>query len=306
MPLHIETPLVRSQPLSLLSEKEIWLKLDALQPCGSFKLRGVGMVCEEHARQGKKRFISSSGGNAGIAVAYSGRQLGIPVTVFVPETTTSRAKELIEQEGAAVVVYGSSWQEANELALSRLDDETAFIHPFDEEGLWRGHSTMVDEIVKSGVGFDAIVLSVGGGGLLSGVVEGLKRYGLSTPVIAMETYGADSLNQAVTAGKLVALPAITSIATSLGAKQVCNNAFQVTATHDIRCGQVSDLKAIEACERFLLDHRILVEPACGASLAAIYDARADLLASFRAPLVIVCGGATATPAQLATWRHSLV
>ncbi|MEN2388543.1 pyridoxal-phosphate dependent enzyme [Comamonas sp. A7-5] len=306
MTLHIPTPLVRSQPLSLLSKKDVWLKLDALQPCGSFKLRGVGLVCEEHVRQGKKRFISSSGGNAGIAVAYSGRQLGIPVTVFVPETTTARAKELIEQEGATVVVHGASWQEANELALSRMDDDTAFVHPFDGEGLWRGHSTLIDEVVQSGIDFDCVVLSVGGGGLLSGVVEGLTRHGLSTPVIAMETYGADSLAQAVVAGKLVALPAITSIATSLGAKQVCDNAFNATRTYDIRCGQVNDIEAIDACDRFLLDHRILVEPACGASLAAVYNSREDLLGSFKAPLVVVCGGATATPLQLATWRKNLI
>ena len=305
MTLHIKTPLIRSQPLSLLSNKDVWLKLDALQPCGSFKLLGVGLVCEEHVLHGKKSFISSSGGNAGIAVAYSGRQLGVPVTVFVPETTTARAKELIEQEGARVVVHGASWQEANELALSHLDDETAFVHPFDGEGLWRGHSTLVDEVVQSGVNFDCVLLSVGGGGLLSGVVEGLKRHGLSQPVIAMETHGADSLAQAVAASKPVALPAITSIATSLGAKQVCDNAFNVTRSFDVRCGQVNDLEAIDACDRFLLDHRILVEPACGASLATVYNKREDLLGNFKAPLIVVCGGATATPAQLKTWRESL-
>lgn len=305
MPLHIETPLVRSQALSLLSKRDVWLKLEALQPCGSFKLRGVGAVCEEHVRQGKKRLISSSGGNAGLAVAYCGRQLGIPVTVFVPETTTERAKDLIKQEGATVIVHGASWQEANDQALSRQDGETAFVHPFDDLGLWQGHSTLVDEVVQSGIQFDCVVLSVGGGGLLSGVVEGLKRHGLSTPVIAMETKGADSFAQSVEAGRLVTLPAITSIATSLGAKQVCENAFNLARTHRIQCGLVSDLEAVEACQTFLLDHRILVEPACGASLAALYNEREDLLASFKAPLVVVCGGATATPAQLETWRRNL-
>jgi L-serine/L-threonine ammonia-lyase len=109
MPLHIETPVLQSRPLSLLSRKSVWLKLEALQPSGSFKLRGIGAVCEQHARQGKERFISSSGGNAGIAVAYAGRQLSIPVTVVVPETTTKVAKRLIEQEGASVIVHGTSW-----------------------------------------------------------------------------------------------------------------------------------------------------------------------------------------------------
>ena len=68
------------------------LKLEALQPPGSFKIRGIGALCESLKREGVARFISSSGGNAGIAVAYAGKTLGVPVTVVVPETTTERAK----------------------------------------------------------------------------------------------------------------------------------------------------------------------------------------------------------------------
>lgn len=307
MPLHIETPLIRSQPLSLLSQKDVWLKLDALQPSGSFKLRGVGALCEDHVRHGKKRFISSSGGNAGIAVAYSGRQLGIPVTVYVPETTTTRAKQLIEQEGATVVVHGASWQEANALALAQLDEDTAFVHPFDNETMWHGHATLVDEVVQARCAFDCVVLSVGGGGLLSGVVAGLERNGLGKiPVIAIETAGADSLAQSVKQEARIELPAITSIATSLGAKQVCENAYNLTRTHDIRAHVLSDLDALDACERFLFDHRILVEPACGASLAAIYSTHHAILDEFKAPLVVVCGGATATVQQLSLWRNTLV
>jgi len=279
------------------------LKCDALQPSGSFKLRGIGAACEEYASQGKSRFISSSGGNAGIAVAYAGRQLSIPVTVVVHETTTPRAKALIEQEGASVVVHGASWMEANALAQSMLDHEAAFVHPFDNPTLWRGHATMIDEVATQNVRFDAVLLSVGGGGLLSGVVEGLQRNGLEdTPVVAIETQGADSLARSVAEGARIELDAITSVATSLGAKKVCANAWEVTRSHDVRCHVVSDLEALEACERFLHDHRILVEPACGATLAAIYGREQSIIAEFESPLVIVCGGATVTYEQIREWR----
>src|SRR5262245_61248054 len=107
MALHLETPLIESRPLSLASGCSVWLKMDALQPSGSFKIRGVGAAFEHHARNGKRRFVSSSGGNAGMAVAYAGRRLSIPVSVFVPETTTERAKALIRQEGAEVIVHGA-------------------------------------------------------------------------------------------------------------------------------------------------------------------------------------------------------
>src|SRR5690348_7859379 len=94
VPLHIETPLLESRPLSALSGATVWLKMEALQPTGSFKIRGIGLACEEHAGRGVRRFISSSGGNAGIAVAYAGRHLHIPVTVVVPRSTSERAKAL--------------------------------------------------------------------------------------------------------------------------------------------------------------------------------------------------------------------
>ncbi|MGG6894145.1 pyridoxal-phosphate dependent enzyme [Rhizobium sp. BR 315] len=298
MPLHLETPLLESRPLSQASGRSIWLKMDALQPPGSFKIRGIGAACEHHARNGKRRFVSSSGGNAGIAVAYAGRRLSIPVSVFVPETTSDRAKSLIRQEGAEVFVHGASWQEANERALQAVDAETAFIHPFDDPLLWTGHATMIDEVVRAGVPFDAVVLSVGGGGLLAGVSEGLDRNGLqNVPIIAAETEGAASLGAAVKAGKPVELPAITSIATSLGARKVAERAFQITQNRPVDCVVVDDRAAVDACMRFLDDHRVLVEPACGAALAVAY-AHADRLTRFERVLMIACGGATATLTQL--------
>jgi L-serine/L-threonine ammonia-lyase len=306
MALHIHTPLLQSRPLSLLTGKTVWLKMEALQPVGSFKIRGIGAVCETYARQGKTRFVSSSGGNAGIAAAYAGRQLNIPVTVVVPETTTARAKALIEQEGAEVIVHGASWMEANALAQSLLDDSSAFIHPFDNAEMWAGHGSLIDEAVEADIGFDSVIVAVGGGGLLSGVIAGLLRNGLGQlPVLAVETHGADSLAQSVAAGKRIELPAITSIATSLGAKAVCENAFAVTQQHPVRCATVTDAQALAACEQFLHDHRVLVEPACGAALATLYSGDAALLSEFQRPLVVVCGGATATLEQIQAWRKQL-
>jgi L-serine/L-threonine ammonia-lyase len=281
--------------------RAVWLKLEAVQPPGSFKIRGIGLACQEYRRRGAKRFVSSSGGNAGIAVAYAGRHLSVPVVVVVPETTTERAKALIRQQGADVVVHGCSWQEANARALSMVEESDAFLHPFDDPLVWRGHSSLVDEVARSGVKPEAVVLSVGGGGLLSGVVEGLHRHGWTDiPVIAVETDGADSFAQSVRSGRRVELTAITSIATTLGARQVCEQALGWAKKHPIRSIVVSDRAAVSACERFLDDHRILVEPACGASLAVVYDG-APALEELKSVLLIVCGGVTATIEQLREW-----
>lgn len=300
-PLHIETPLFESRALTLATGRSVWLKVESLQPCGSFKIRGIGRACQDYARRGARRFISSSGGNAGIAVAYAGRHLSVPVIVVVPETTTERAKTLIQQEGAEVVVHGASWHEANALALSMASQSDAFLHPFDDPLIWSGHASLVDEVARSGMKPDVVVLSVGGGGLLSGIVEGLHRNDwVDVPVIAVETEGADSLAQSIRAGHRVELPKITSIATSLGATQVCEQAFTWASRHPLRSIVVSDRAAVSACRKFLLDHRLVVEPACGASLSILYD-RAAELEEFENVLVIVCGGVTTTVEKLQEW-----
>lgn len=304
MPLHIETPLFESRPLSAATHRSVWLKLDALQPPGSFKLRGIGYACETYLARGAQRFVSSSGGNAGLAVAYAGRILGIPVTVVVPSTTTDRAKELLRLENAEVIVHGASWQEANDYAQSLLNSTDAFLHPFDDPLLWQGHASMIDEVAKTALRPDAVLLSVGGGGLLCGVVEGLHRNGWhDIPVLAIETEGTASFNAAVKAGHLLELEHISGVATSLGAKRVCEQALQWSKEHPIQSIVVSDSSALAACERFLADHRILVEPACGASLSLAYE-NSPALDKYKNVLVIVCGGATATIDQIHNWAKS--
>jgi len=301
MTLHIQTPLIESRPLSTIAGRSIWLKLDALQVPGSFKIRGIGNACETYHQGGARRFVTSSGGNAGLAVAYAGRKLSVPVLVVVPETTTARAKELLLLEKAEVIVHGASWQEANEFAQVQIGADDAFIHPFDDPLVWQGHATLVDEIFASGLKPDAVVLCVGGGGLLTGVAEGLSRVGWDdVPVLAVETQGAASFHEALKAGHPVELDHITSIAGSLGAKRVCERAFEWSNKIPIRSILVSDRSALTACERFLSDHRILVEPACGASLAPVYEQAAELQ-EFESVLVIVCGGATASLEQIRQW-----
>lgn len=303
--LHIETPLIESRALSARAGRTVWLKLECVQPSGSFKIRGIGHACQEYRRRGAQRFISSSGGNAGLAVAYAGRRLSVPVTVVVPETTSARAKELISAEQADVVVHGASWQEANAHAQSMLSERDAFLHPFDDRLIWEGHASLVDEVARSGLKPDAVVLSVGGGGLLCGVAEGLRRNDWSTvAVVAAETRGADSYAQSVLAGRRVELAEISSIATSLGARQVCQQAFDLAARHPIRNAVVSDRHAVSACKAFIDDHRLLVEPACGAALALVYDAFA-IPAEYETLLIVVCGGVTTTQQQLESWYAQL-
>ena len=304
-PLHIKTPLLESTPLSRISGAKVWLKMDAMQPSGSFKLRGIGRACSYHVSRGVQTLISSSGGNAGIAVAYCGRKLGVPVTVVVPVSTPERAIDTIRSEQAEVVVVGESWQEAHDHARRLCGPDSELIHPFDDPLLWEGHATLIDEVVESGLRPDAVVLSVGGGGLLCGVLEGLHKHGMADiPVLAVETDGAASLAGSLSAGSHVELERIATVATSLGAKKVAAKAWEWCRRHEIISHCITDLEAVESCQKFVADHRVLVEPACGAALAPVYGLH-PRLTDKKQILLVVCGGVGVSLAQLTQWQNEL-
>lgn len=292
-PLHLHTPLVESDAFGTPGQR-VRLKLEALQPSGSFKLRGLGHACQVHASRGARRLLSSSGGNAGLAVAYAGCRLGLPVLVVVPETTLVWPRRLLQRLGAEVVVHGASWMEANEHLMALRQPTDAFIHPFDDPLVWQGHATMIEEAAAQGPKPDAVVLSVGGGGLMCGVLEGMHAVGWhGVPLVAVETDGAASLNAAVSAGEPVTLEAITSIATSLGARRVSDRAFAWTRQHAITTTTVTDQEAVQACLQVADEHRLVVEPACGAAVAAVLQRRVPVLQAAKEVLVILCGGACA-------------
>jgi len=301
-PLHVRTPLLESRPLSHASGATVWVKMESVQPTGSFKIRGIGHACQTYVERGATRLVASSGGNAGLAVAYAGRKLGVPVTVVVPESTTDRAQSLIRAEEAQVIVAGDTWNEAHEHAQRRMSDDAAYLHPFDDPLLWDGHASIVREIAEAGVTPDVVVVSVGGGGLFCGVVQGLRDQGWAdVPVVAVETQGSHSLRAALDAGAPVRLDGITSVATSLGAKQVGAQTFALAQEHPTESVVVSDATAVDACVRVLDDHRQLVEPACGAALAVAYDGHPALPAGGTV-VVIGCGGAGVTRRTLQEWQ----
>lgn len=181
-----------------------------------------------------------------------------------------------------------------------------YIPPYDDPLIWEGNSSLIDELADANMKPGAIVLSVGGGGLLCGVQSGLERHGWSdVKVFAVETEGAASFAAAHAAGEPIPITAIDSIATSLGALAVTAATLRTTIhTTPI---QVSDREAVQACLRFADEQRMLVEPACGASLATIYGeeklrAIQDSLGDNKNIVVIVCGGSIVSLELLEFWK----
>lgn len=271
------TPLIFSDPLTKLckNERQVYLKLDCLQASGSFKDRGMAHLCLQLVKERAiTSIISSSGGNAGLAAATVARSLGLHCTVVVPVTTKSLVIDKLQSLGAIVHVFGENWNAADtkvrQMVAADLSGRTAYIPPYEHEHLWTGHSSVVDEIYnelpipvttdqecssRRDVAAQAtIIVSVGGGGLLCGVLQGLERHGRQSHVICAETVGASSFGQAWHQKQLVTLPAIESIATSLGALAVSASALERSIRHQdvLQLGTVAsavctDAEAVDAC-----------------------------------------------------------
>ena len=307
--LHIDTPLLESVDLSRCLGKSVYLKMEALQPSGSFKIRGVGHICQKAFARGIRKFVAASGGNAGLALAFASRRLGVEATVVVPESSPKIVREKLQAEGAKVVVAGKFWDEAHKEALRICEVTNAtYVHPFDDEVLWDGHASMIDELKARDFKPGAIVLSVGGGGLLCGVLTGLHRNGwLDIPVVAVETEGAACLFHSIKAGRMVPLEKIDTIASTLASRVVTLKALEWAGMHKILPFLVSDRQALSACRRFLTDHRVLVEPACGAALAAVYDCSPvlDTVKNLGPVLVIACGGSGTSTELFDAWDKAL-
>lgn len=301
---HITTPLASAE----IAGRQVYFKLENLQPSGSFKDRGIGNMIATLCAQGHvKKLISSSGGNAGHSVATIGKKVGLPVEVFVPVTTKPLMIEKLKKQGATVFIHGENWNAADNFARKAVaeQDGARYIPPYDDEMIWDGNASLVHEINEAGVIPSCIVLSVGGGGLLCGVQRGIEQLGWSqTKIIAVETSGAASFAAAKAAGKPVKLNSIDTIATSLGALSVTGATLKSTVlTESI---VVSDADAISACLRLAQDFRILVEPACGAALAVVYsDEYWRRIAAEGPVVVVVCGGSAVSLELIDEWKKLL-
>lgn len=301
--LHIRTPLILHPGLSTPTRR-IWLKLENLQPSGSFKLRGMGLLCSRAKQQGKRKVVCPSGGNAGLATAMAAAQLGLQACIVVPDTTPQSTRTRIARAGAEVSVQGKVWDEANQRAKElAANADSEFVPAFDHPVLWEGHSTLIDEILEDCPQVDALVTSVGGGGLLAGLLTGLIRHGRTDcRIVACETEGAASFAAAVAAGHPVKLPKIDTVATSLGAAQVAAWPVVHIAEFPHDCVVLSDDDAILGVVRYANDLRQLVEPACGVSLAIAYLDH-PAIADAHDVVIVVCGGVSINAQLVAGWAR---
>lgn len=283
------TPLIRSEEFSRRLGAGIYFKLETLQPTHSFKVRGAfSALTRLTADQRKLGVVTASGGNHGLAVAYAAAKLGVPASIFLPESATEAKLAAIRRLGPEVVIHGTAWDDAHGLAaqVARESGRT-YVHPFDNANVMAGQGTLVAEILQH-VEPDVIVASIGGGGLISGILSGVQHFSPSTKVFGVETEGADSMYQSHKAGRIVELPAITSIAETLGARKTGKFQFETVSRYIAGLVTVSDDSAIRALIELMELEKLLTEPAASCSVAALLEGKIAFESGDNV-VVVLCG-----------------
>ena len=271
--------------------QSLHLKLECLQPTGSFKVRGASntaaMLSEAERGRG---LITASGGNHGLGVAYAARDAGVPAIVFVPASTPEKKREAIRALGADVIVEGEVWDDANAAALSRAEaDGMTYIHPFADSRVIAGQGTIALEILAAEPDVDTLVVAIGGGGLIAGVATAAKLLKPGIRVIGVEPVGAPTHLESRRAGKVITLDRIETAAGTLAPRRSdALNVGLITRSVD-EIVLVSDDAMRLAAQWLWRECGIAAELSGAASVAALAE---GLVPDAGMVSAIVCGAGT--------------
>ena len=250
--------------------QKVDLKLEHLQHTGSFKCRGAfnSLLNNGMASQG---VVAASGGNHGAAVAYAAQKLGIKSHIFVPELSGKTIIELIKKTGSNLTIVPGTYADALEAANKHQAETNAIsVHAYDTAETVVGQGTLFCEWEQQGLQADTLIIAVGGGGLISGAIS---WFGKTKKIVAVEPEKCPTLNVALENGKPTSVSVSGVAANALGAKLIGNICFNLSVQNEIESVLVSDSEIVEAQKLLWEKHRMLVEPAGAAALAAIVSGK---------------------------------
>jgi len=290
------SPCVPSIPLSQLTGAEIWCKLEYLQRTGSFKERGArNALLLLTPEQRERGVIAASAGNHAQGIAYHGRLLGIPVTVVMPKFAALIKVTNCRQFGATVILHGADLTEARAHAGELASHEgMTFIHPFDNEHVIAGQGTIGLEILEQTPNLDAVVVPVGGGGLIAGIGTAVKAKAPRVEIVGVEPEAAACLTRALDRGGPEAVPLGSTLADGLAVAQAGATPFEIARRVVDRVVTVDEASIALAILRLAELEKSVVEGAGAAPLAAFIAGRVDALRGKRVVLVLAGGNIDST------------
>jgi threonine dehydratase len=284
------TPLLTSAQLSERTGFDIRLKAELFQRVGSYKIRGplnkFALMPDEQKRRG---VVCSSAGNHAQGVALAARIHGIRAVVCMATNATRSKVEATRGYGAEVVLHGSIWDEANEKAQELVRTEgLTYVHPFDDEQLIAGQGTLGLEVVQDWPELDAIVVPIGGGGLISGVSMAVKSFNPRVRVIGVESSDGPAMKASIEAGRLETIDCRTII-DGLRVKRVGELNFSVVQRYVDEIVALPDSDIFDAMIWVMERCKLVVEGAAAAPVAALLHGLVRLPAGSRVAVVLSGG-----------------
>lgn len=288
------TPLV---PSSRFDSGSALLKLECLQPTGSFKVRGAWNMMSRASREETKRgFVTTSAGNHGQAVAWSAKKLGAACTVYVPNDAVQRKVDSMESMGAKVVR-----RPHQEIMEAMADDRMAklgmtFVHPFGDPLVVAGQGTIGLEVLEDAPRVKSIVVPIGGGGLAAGIAQAVRAKSPGVKVYGVQAEGAAPVPKALATGRAEDVGDPRTIADGIGATKAYEYMLPLLREHLEGVYTVSDDEIRGAMKALVLESHVAPEPAGAASLACARKHADDM----PSPTACVVSGGNSDPALLAS------
>jgi threonine dehydratase len=285
------SPCPPSIALSEIAGMEIFCKLDNLQRTGSFKERGARNALVQLSDEQKKRGVTAaSAGNHAQALAYQGKLLGIPATVVMPQYAPLIKVTNCQKLGANVVLHGKDFAEAKARAHEIAAEKgLAYIDGYDDPAIIAGQGTIGLEIIEQVPDLDAVVVPVGGAGLIAGVSLAVKTLQPKVKVVAVEAENVASFSAALEAGKPTKIALRPTLADGLAIPQVGSNGFEVARSHVDLAITVSEEQVAIAILRLVELEKTVVEGAAATPLAGCLSGKLKELAGKRVVLLLSGG-----------------
>ena len=257
---------------------DLYLKTENLQVTGSFKVRGAYYKMTRLSDEEKARgVIACSAGNHAQGVALAAKKNGIKAVICLPDGAPISKVEATKSFGAEVCLVEGVYDDAYNRALQLRDEKGyTFIHPFDDEDVIAGQGTIALELVEQISDLDAVLVPIGGGGLISGIAYTIKTINPKIKVYGVQAAGAPSMKNSVADGKIEELPSVSTIADGIAVKKPGENTYELCQKYVDEIVTVSDDEISAAILALMEQHKLVTEGAGAVSVAAAMFSKVDL------------------------------
>jgi threonine dehydratase len=285
------SPCVRSEMLTRITGQTVFLKLENLQMTGSFKERGaLNRIATLTPEQAKRGVVAASAGNHAQGVAYHATLRGIRSVIVMPLTTPLVKVTATRDFGAEVVLHGANYEEAcTEATRLCAEQNMTFIHPFDDILVMAGQGTIGLEMLEQVDGLEAVIVPIGGGGLIGGIACAVKESNPKVRVVGVQTARLPSMKEAIAQHHPVTLEAATTIADGIAVRRAGDVTFPVVERYVDEIVTVDEDEIASAILTLLEREKTLAEGAGATALAALLQHRTSLPKGAKTA-VLVCGG----------------